>query len=193
MTRAGPLGRQVWGAGWRPCRRRHCPPFYFPHCTACVILVPQPGIKPTLPAPLHWEGRVLTLEPQGKSQECFLYPALWLFLFESLLLRVFIPSGWPWQKQQIILGCRRCFLNCGGQNIYTRISWAKLQALPQASWIKTSGSLSWFHKLPGKFWSCSKFSTGGTCVTVKAGRAVTEWARPVCPAFAYCICFLWLL
>ena len=31
--------------------------FFLPHCVACEILVPQPGIEPGL---LHWKCRVLT-------------------------------------------------------------------------------------------------------------------------------------
>ena len=103
------------------------------------------------------------------------------------------PLGWPWQQQQIILGYRRCCLNWGGQNFYTRVSWANPQALPQSSWIKTSGSLSSFHKLPGQFWSyrchhnsISKVSSWW-CTSVYdreggAGRPLNEhslWARPL--------------
>ena len=38
--------------------------FWLP-CTACAILVPQPGIKPTLPAVEAW---ILTSGPPGESQ-----------------------------------------------------------------------------------------------------------------------------
>ena len=38
---------------------------FWPHCTACGILVLRPGIEP---GPLHWERRILTTEPPRKCQ-----------------------------------------------------------------------------------------------------------------------------
>ena len=35
---------------------------YQPHCMACRILVPRPGIKPAHSKPLHWIWGVLTME-----------------------------------------------------------------------------------------------------------------------------------
>ena len=44
---------------------------FWPHHTACRILVPWPGIKPMLPSPPpHWQLRVLTTGPPAKSSFC---------------------------------------------------------------------------------------------------------------------------
>ena len=40
--------------------------YFWPHCTACGILVAQPGIEPMSPA---LESRFLTTGPPGKSLE----------------------------------------------------------------------------------------------------------------------------
>ena len=41
--------------------------FFWPYHSACVILVPQPGIEPVPPASLHWESGVLTTGHPGMS------------------------------------------------------------------------------------------------------------------------------
>ena len=50
---------------------------FWQHHAACGILVPQPGIELH---PLHWQHRVLTTEPPGKSQGCI------FFFYESLFI-----------------------------------------------------------------------------------------------------------
>ena len=44
--------------------------FFWPHCMACGVLVPPPGIKPAPPA---WKLRILTTGLPGKSQGDGLY------------------------------------------------------------------------------------------------------------------------
>ena len=48
--------------------------FFWLHCEACGILVPQPWIEPMSPA---LEGRVLTTRPPIKSQEKLIFEKLY--------------------------------------------------------------------------------------------------------------------
>ena len=66
VTAGGSFLRGLWAPG-EEGRFLVCLWFFFffwPHCGACGILVPRPGIGPT---PSHWKLRVLNTGPPGKS------------------------------------------------------------------------------------------------------------------------------
>ena len=56
--------------------------FFLPHCTACRILVPPPGLNP---CPLHWKHGLLITGPPGKSQKEIAFEAT---LLSTLICRM---------------------------------------------------------------------------------------------------------
>ena len=61
------------------------PPFFLPHCTACRILVPRPGIEPW---PWQWKHQILAAGPPGNSQALILVLTLQVFCKRQAVGRV---------------------------------------------------------------------------------------------------------
>ena len=74
--------------------------FFWPHCAACRILVPRPGIEP---GQLQWKRQVLITALPGSSQEIYfflLFNKCWVptLTCSSFDLPNWFSRSWGWQN-----------------------------------------------------------------------------------------------
>ena len=144
--------------------------FFWPHCVACGILVPQPGIKPTLPALEAWSPNHLTT--REVLLQSFEATALFFWQPGSLLRRpvssfpifcrslkglLFVSRFWA---PTMVIDRSLVFLCSAGRSMGSLLTWETPSFSSGKPFYIISLILCPFHFLSVLFW-CSGWSDVG--------------------------------